>query len=280
VKLRFRISLRLFLLIVLLCTAAMGWFAVANLQPYREEAEVTKKLMRLGGEAIRVPREPNWFWRLFGEEIAQSTEALTFSDAPIGDTDIEQIGKLTGLKLIVVFRSNVTDAGLAHLRGLDQIVMLKLQELAISSPPIQGMTKLVHLDLSFTNVSALDTSAMASLELLDLGASRADDRTLASFAPMPRLKTLNLSGRPGQKMDITDRGLALLSAEKFPKLSVLRLYETKVTEGAIKDLVERFPNLSVFWDGPSPYGQGSEPGQVPAAPLPDSRSGPAASKKP
>lgn len=250
-RLTVRISLRLFLLLVLLCAAAMGWFAATYLQPYRDEAALRERLTRLGGGVGYGPREPYWFWRIFGQGIARKTNTLLLSDIPIEDADMAQIGKLNGLEGLYLERTKVTDAGLAHIGGFDQLVALDLSHLHISHPPIRRMSKLIELDLAHTDVSKVDTSAMTSLQLLDLRATRINDQTLAAMAALPNLKTLDIAGAPGRPVNVTDRGVAHLTSQKYPKLTRLYLYETAVSDAAVKLLKARMPGLAVYRQAPA-----------------------------
>jgi hypothetical protein len=248
---RLRFSLRLFLLLMLLCAAAMGWFAVAYLQPYREEAAAIARLSRLGGTFGLTPREPQWIWRTFGNGIARQADFLVVSNLPIGDEEAHQIAALESLKDLEMDRTRFTDAGIQQLGGLVQLRGLKMRHIAVSHPPIGRMSKLIFLDLAFTQVATLSTSSMGSLESLDLRGTRINDATLESFAPMPALRALDISGDAERRMRITDRGVAHLTKEKFPNLTRIFLHHTEVTPVGLKALSERFPGAGIYQDEPN-----------------------------
>jgi hypothetical protein len=246
------------LLLVLLCAAAMGWFAATYLQPYRSEAALRDRLTRLGGGVSYGPREPHWLWRVFGQGIARKTTSLMLSEIEIDDADLAHIGKLSGLEALYLKRTNVTDAGLAHIRCFDQLVALDLSHLPISHPPISRMSKLIELDLSYTDVCEVNTRAMTSLQFLDLRATRITDETLASLAALPKLKTLGIAGAPGRPMSITDRGISSLTRQKFPKLTRIYLYETRVTQEALRYLKLEFPGAAIYQNAKDKLGAAAE----------------------
>jgi len=245
---RLRFSLRLFLLLMLLCAAAMGWFSVAYLQPYRKEEAAIKRLSRLGGTFGLTLREPQWIWRTFGKGIARKSDFLVLSNLPIGDEEAHQIAALESLKDLEMDRTRFTDAGIQQLGGLVQLRGLKLRHVAVTHPPIGRMSKLIFLDLAFTKVATLDTSSMSSLESLDLRGAQINDATLESFAPMPALRALDISGDAERRMRITDQGVAHLTKEKFPDLTRIFLHHTEVTPAGLKALFEQFPKAGIYHD--------------------------------
>jgi hypothetical protein len=245
---RLRISLRLFLLLMLLSAAAMGWFATAYLQPYREEAAARKRLVALGATVNCIHREPHWLWQIFGEHIAEETSilSLVMSNPLIGDAELEPVSKLKSLQAIYLDGTKVTDAGIQKLGDLVELRGLNLRRVAISHPPTRHLSKLISLDLAYTAVAKLDTSSMTKLELLDLRGTRINDETLTSFASMPELRTLDISGDVERHMNITDHGVSHLTREKFPKLTRIFLYHTEVTNAALQSLTERFPGAGIY----------------------------------
>jgi hypothetical protein len=138
------------------------------------------------------------------------------------------------------------------------------------------MAKLIHLDLAHTNVAALDTSAFLELELLDLRATQVSDETLSSISPIPRLRTLDLSGTPERRMHITDKGLVHIVPEKFPQLTRLILYDTQVTAAGVDGISARFPGIGVYWEDPK--ADGSVRVVLPQAPPPGLKAAPQKAK--
>lgn len=100
-------------------------------------------------------------------------------------TEIEKLGgfveidKKTGKPIQVVFHgTQISDAGLVHLKGLTNIQMLDLQDTKISDAGLvhlEGLTKLDWLWLSDTKVTdagLVHLKALTKLRFLDLRATK------------------------------------------------------------------------------------------------------------
>jgi hypothetical protein len=246
-----RISLRLSLLLTLLIAAGLGWFSVSYLQPYRAEAAAVEWLSRFGATVECESRQPEWFWRIFGPQIAQSVSTLSVYDRPLGAAEIERICKLKSLRGLQLIRAKLTNAGMSELTTLTKLQDLNLRFNEFSQFE-NAFPELIALDLSYTNVSQLRTESMRCLESLDLKGTKVDDGTLASLSPMPKLRTLNVGGSTVQPSDISnvsDLGIAHLTPAKFPSLTRIFLYRTAVTQEGIQAIKTRFPDAGVYHNG-------------------------------
>jgi hypothetical protein len=244
-RFRLRFSLRAFLLSMFLVALATAWFAAYFLQKYRAEAVFVARLERMGGTVHRERREPQWFWQMFGANVAHRADVLILFEANIGDEELAEIGKLSALQGLYLQNNNVTYDGVRHIRGLTKLVALGLRGLPISAPPIDNMEHLIELDLAFTDVTRLDVRTLPMLESLTLRATRFNDAALAALPPMPALRTLDVSGDRNRRMKITDEGVAELTPDKFPMLTRIYLYETEISSAGEKGLRERFPGIAV-----------------------------------
>ena len=96
----------------------------------------------------------------------------------------------------------ITDAGLAHLRGHNSICMLRLDRTGVTDAGIKhlaGMTSLEALDLSFTGVSDSGLSDLSDLKLdrlfdLHLVATRISDKGFEQLGGLSGLRYVTVGG--------------------------------------------------------------------------------------
>ncbi len=132
------------------------------------------------------------------------------------DAGLKELGKMTGLQTLwlgvndINHRIRITDAGLAHLKDLQDLRTLSLNQTQVTG---RGLAHLGHM------------KALHTLELL--GLPIADD-DLKSLRALPALRTLDL-----RYTLITDAGVPDLTAMQFDKLLVQGTKMTKVGHAAL-----------------------------------------------
>ncbi len=214
-----RISLRLFLLLTLLCAAVMGWFAVTYLEPYRREAALIRRLAAMKAEVIYTDRTPHWLWRLFGEDTSRRVSTLVITYVPeFGDDELAEVAELSELESLNLSHVDVSDANIERLGNLTNLVLLELHVATVTNaPPVERMSKLITLNLSGSPIATLNTSGLDRLEFLSLADTHITDDTIAGLPRLPRLKMLDVSGQPERRMTkISDKGIANLTRRSFP----------------------------------------------------------------
>ncbi|MBI2680108.1 MAG: hypothetical protein HYX25_03760 [Candidatus Solibacter usitatus] len=125
--------------------------------------------------------------------------------------------------------ASVTDAALAPLREVPNIVHLNLGKTSVTDaglPAIKSLTQLTELHLEETKIT---------------------DKGLASLKDLKSLAYLNLYGTA-----VTDVGLDSLKG--LTNLRHLYLWQTKVTEAGVKKLKAALPNLEIVtgWEAEAP----------------------------
>ncbi len=115
-------------------------------------------------------------------------------------------------------RTKVTDAGLEHLEGLDQLQSLNLHNTKVTDAGLEQL------------------KGLTNLQSLNLGQTSATDAGLAHLKGLTRLQSLNL-----EQTQVTDTGLAQLKG--LTQLQSLNLTQTKVTEAGVKKL--SFPHCRI-----------------------------------
>jgi hypothetical protein len=146
---------------------------------------------------------------------------------PTSPNTIERCRKLLGeqpwidVGYLICAKSQITDAGLAHLRGLPQLRSLSLDSTSVTD------AGLVHLRF----LPELAELNLANTEITDAG--------LEYVGACAQLEDLDLSGTR-----VTDAGLVHL--QSFRHLKTLRLNPTAVTEDGVEKLQRAMPFLKIL----------------------------------
>ncbi len=242
-----RVSLRLCLLLVLLCAAVLGFVRIAFVEPFRQEGALAERIRALQGDVTCVPRSPAWFWPLYGELATQQINSIEcYAAGDLTESDLAELGRLEQLEGLLLAGAPISDRFVGQLGELKRLKSLELRQCAITKPPpLEQMSQLVSLDLSQTKVASLDVSGLDRLEYLNLADTQITDDVVARLAPLPRLKTLDLSGSPRWRA-VSDKGVLQISREKYPKLTRIYLYFTGVTEAGLRHLKAEFPQAGIY----------------------------------
>jgi hypothetical protein len=153
---------------------------------------------------------------------------LELMKVPLRDDDLANLKHLTGLRVLSLRGTLVTDKGAAHLKPF---------------------TKLRNLNLStrkglITDAALAHLKSLTELEYLDL------DRTDITDAGLEHLKALrNLRGLQIAFTTVSDAGLVHLEA--LPKLKELNARGTKVTQAGVDKLKHWLPEINIGF-GPAP----------------------------
>jgi len=118
--------------------------------------------------------------------------------------------------------TELTDAGLAHVAALKNVVSLNLANTNITDAgltQVAGLTKLRRLHLEKTGVGdegIAKLKSLADLEYLNLYRTKATDRSLTELAGLKKLRRLFL-----WQTEVTDAGVTALK-KALPELQVMR----------------------------------------------------------
>ncbi|MEN6451088.1 MAG: hypothetical protein ABFC96_11405 [Thermoguttaceae bacterium] len=289
----YQYSLRSLMIFGTLCAFACSWFAVK-----RQQAETQRQAVEAlafsddrlclvkydyevddKGHWIRCesPPAPDWLLKLLGRDFFATVVEVSNSEMSAegngfrGNNIREQIGKLTRLRKLRLYRSNATDADLLHLHDLAQLRELslfnaqitdaglrqltafpQLQVLAVGSREnditdrgLETLKRLTHLrELRLTCRRVSDAGMrrigrLGHLETLEICTDGIIDAGLESLRPLRNLKSL----RAGI---VTDTGLRTIS--ELAGLEELALDVTKVSDSGLERLsaLPRLRNLD-FW---------------------------------
>jgi Ran GTPase-activating protein (RanGAP) involved in mRNA processing and transport len=180
-RFRFRIpQWSLFLLVTVVLVIVLG--ALSVWIPYHQEQTIVERINALEGKVYATKGGPDWLRWFIGDEGMKPFDRVgivdlhssTFTDADLAELSglMSRLKKLRALRLS---DSQVTDAGLAHLRGLTNLEVLHLSDTHVSDAGLvhlSGLVKLAVLDLSKTHVSnagLIHLSKMTLLHTLHVG---------------------------------------------------------------------------------------------------------------
>jgi hypothetical protein len=152
---------------------------------------------------------------------------LLLSDTQASDDSMSNLGRLQKLQYLYMWDvSNVTDAGVAHLRG-------------------HRTLRYVHLSSSRITDKSLEVfGKMPQLEGLSLQYNRFTDEGLGHVAQLTNLTSLWVCGPEGREpSSITDAGLRQL--EGLNKLTKLGIRNTKVTPAGVAAFTKAVPGCHI-----------------------------------
>lgn len=179
----------------------------------------------------------------------RSIDKLTWDNLLKADVEAESIGKLDSLTQLDLLNSDLSDAGLSHLKTLKQLESLHLTNAKITDA---GMSHLVALqNLNLLNLNGLSCSdeglvplgKLPALRQLALNSfPRVTSQGLAHLVGLPNLTILDLENTP-----IDDGGVKHL--KQMSLLRVLTLRKTRLTAAGIDELKAALPKCLITWDG-------------------------------
>jgi internalin A len=220
---RFRFSVRVWMILVLLLGGGLGWIV----RGARVQREAVAAIRRAGG-SVRYnwewsngqpnpagrPWAPGWLVDRIGIDYFGSVTAVYldrgirwgfFRDRRDLNPILAHVGRLKCLEWLYLNASSVTDDSLVHLRGLTNLRVLGLDNTDV------GDEGLAHL------------KGLTNLGRLILDGTRVSDAGLVHVGRLRRLETLILN-----KTSVTDAGMVHLQG--LTKLQWLQLDKTQISD--------------------------------------------------
>jgi hypothetical protein len=196
-------------LVVAAGVGALVFFLVGG-KPKLTEEDARARIAKLGGKVLG--KTPNGLLRV----------GLPVAEAKVTDDDLAGLAGLTDyLGEIGLHGQKVTDAGLAHLKGLT-----KMRQMDLSATPI-------------TDAGLAHFTGMKDLESLTLYETAVGDDGLEHLSGLTNLQTLHL-----MKTNVSDKGLQHLHG--LPNLKWLNVQGTRVTDAGVRELQQARPGLQVL----------------------------------
>ena len=119
--------------------ALMVWW------PYYHEQRVIAEIERLGGETRTTVVRPFWIPEAVDDEylkVFQRVYVVNLNDTQVTDAGLEHLRGLTNLVWLWLNNTPVTDAGLEHLRGLTNLQWLRLDNTPVTDAGVKKLQKL------------------------------------------------------------------------------------------------------------------------------------------
>ena len=235
---RFQFSLRS--LFVLAIVVAVPCSRVATLmQQARHQREAVAMICSLGGDVHEAQHFPDWWITLHGLFPDVFFEEIRFVEFKsknngVSDADLKEIVKLLPhINLLFLAATNVTDAGLETLDGLNELNWLSLSDTKITDSGMErlkGIKQLKMLSLDNTRVtdSGLERLKRHKLSFLRVSGTQVTNAGLRHLEGHT-VRSLALGGT-----SISDGGLQHLAGQK--ELQSLVLTGTKVTDAGLRHL--------------------------------------------
>ena len=231
----YQFSLRTLLLLVVLASIGMSWFAVKRHRAEKQRAAVEAfgKLdgnvyvyydfhYDADGRPVRAPEPPGpaWLRSLLGVDFFSDVVWLQLVCSTACDADLEHLAGLTKLKSLYLTDTQLTDVGLAHLAGLTKLEWLSLSGTQLTDAGLEHLARLTNL------------------KWLDLSDTQVTDAGLEHLAGLTNLESLVVSDT-----QVTDAGLEHLAG--LTNLKWLGLDGTQVTDEAVEKLQQALPNCEI-----------------------------------
>jgi Leucine Rich repeat len=260
---RYTVSLRVFMLLVLVAALGLGWKVNRADTQLRAVARIKKAAGKVlydyqfdGTYPYKLnasPWVPVWLRRAIGDEYFQEVTSVSFYANKADDqfSPVADLDRLLEFKLsasMMVGRTNVTGTGLAHLRILKSLRSVEISGLDVTDAALAHLASLPQLQkLALRNAHGITDAGMAHV------AKMTELRDLTLFSPgitdvgigqLVRLRHLQkLSLRP-----ITDAGLKHLAG--LTELQELDLSHTDISDAGLSCLkdMESLRTLNLAFD--------------------------------
>lgn len=188
---------------------------------------------------------PNVSSALFSnlDELTELRELSIIRAKSIDDQGSDRLRRLHNLRTLWLLDTSISDATLAHVKGLTQLEWLQLDGTNVGDPGMEfvaALPKLKHLHLGRTNVGDAGVeslSGLSQLRNLDLGGTKITDAGLSAIARLAQLEQLEL-----WPTSITDSGLQHLhSLNNLKELTI----GPHVTQEGADELRKALPQCKV-----------------------------------
>lgn len=151
-------------LLAVLSAAPVTWLA------YCRHTESQLKALKDGIGFTKETWGPIWFRRFADKwNLPVPKRAISFRGPHATDDDMTLVTRVRSLRKLLLDRSSVTDAGLAHLDKLENLQILSLFGTNVTDEglgSLSGFANLRHLDLSLTQVTDEGLEHLKSLKQL------------------------------------------------------------------------------------------------------------------
>ena len=171
---------------------------------------------------------------------------LSLESTPTSDSNLKLLCSLRNLEWLNLYRTEITDRGVACLSDLPRLAHLPLGETQITDKGLKSIGKLTNLEYlglrktSISNEGLRHLKELKKLSGLHLGETAVTNKGLPHLASLTTLKKLWL-----HDTEINDQGLVALS--KLNALQQLMVYNTGVTQKGYQFLHRHLPGCLIVY---------------------------------
>jgi arylsulfatase A len=179
------------------------------------------------------------------EREKQRVVEVVLNRSRVRDADLAHVGRLAELTDLSLEETEIGDAGIEELGDLLELEWLNLYRTRVGDAGarmLAGLPRLVSLPIGGTRITDLglrELGKIRRLAYLGLRGNRISDAGLAALAPFERLTGLQLAETP-----ISDAGIEHVA--RLRRLEKLWLDDTAITDAAVPAL-SRLPSLRELW---------------------------------
>jgi len=186
---------------------------------------------------------------LLGEEEPRDVTQVNGHFTHMTDAEMAHVRGLSQLEKLALAGTKVTDDGLENIRGLTQLRILHLSPRTTNEgvANIRGLTQLRELSLSgtlVTDAGLAHVQGLKQLRLLHLYETQLTDAALVHLKGLDRLETLYLG-----KTLVTDAGMVHLQG--LTQLRALDVRDTQVTSAGVGPLKDKLRSCAITYDLPA-----------------------------
>ena len=155
------LSLRIFAAILVLIGLASTWRCV---QAFRQVAAI-HEIRRIGGCVFDEPVGPTWLRQLVGFEQMRGFDNVTaiVLEENATDSALSQIGGFQSLKCLWLRDTQITNAGLAHLKNLKGLEYLNLAKSKVDAEGLDSLVGLSKLKVIWLDETQLNDESQQLL---------------------------------------------------------------------------------------------------------------------
>jgi len=218
----FQFSLATLLLLTLVCAVVLALWVTPAARQRRAVVFVESMYgyLEYEDEGDEAALAPAWLREWLGPDYFQSVSVVALDGIQVSDAGLAHLKGLTALEELDLNYTPVSDAGLAHLKELTALERLYLGGTQVSD------AGLAHL------------KGLTALEVLYLNETQASDAGLAHLKELTALERLYLGGT-----QVSDAGLPHLKG--LTALKWLELFDTQVSDAGVAGLRAALPNCLI-----------------------------------
>ena len=216
---RFQFGVRSLFVLVVVIAIPCSWFSAA-MEEAKQQRKTVAAIEELGAETWEKPSGPEWLRDLLGDDFLKNVDAVIFHGSEVTDAGLEHLKTLRQLKNLNLGTTRTTDAGLEHIKALRQLQVLNLNFTRVSDAGLESLKRLTEL------------------QELRLDDTKVTDAGLRHLEGLSQLTVLWLDGT-----QVTDAGLEHL--RKLSQLEDLGLRGTKVTREGVQALQQLLPQCEI-----------------------------------